>query len=277
MRSKVPTKATQAMPDADFDALEEESKDRRFVTALARGLDVLRCFKPGDVSLSNLELARRTGLPKPTISRLTFTLTRLGYLTHSEQHGTYQLGAGILSLGYAMLAGLDIRERARPLMQELADYADLTVALGGRDRMQMVYLEVCRGPGAVTLRLDVGSHAPIAATSMGRALLAVLPDEERDYLMRHLQKRETGENFERLAKGVDHAIGEIRDRGFCTSLGDWRHDVNAVGVPIITADRNVYAINCGGPSFKVSREALETDLGPRLVELAGRISVARSL
>jgi DNA-binding IclR family transcriptional regulator len=270
-------KATQPMPDADFEAIEEESKDRRFVTALARGLDVLRSFQPGDISLSNLELARRTGLPKPTISRLTYTLTRLGYLTHSDQHGTYQLGAGILSLGYAMLAGLDIRERARPLMQELADDADLTVALGARDRMQMVYLEVCRGPGAVTLRLDVGSRAPIAATSMGRALLAVLPEEEREYLMRHLKKRETGENFERLKKSVERAAEEVRDRGFCTSLGEWRHDVNAVGVPVITADRNVYAINCGGPTFKVSRDTLENDLGPRLVELASQISVARAL
>ena len=270
-------KAARFMSDVDFESIEEESKDRRFVTALARGLDVLRSFQPGDVSLSNLELARRTGLPKPTISRLTYTLTRLGYLTHSEQHGTYQLGSGVLSLGYAMLAGLDIRERARPLMQELADEVDLTVALGARDRLQMVYLEVCRGSGAVTLRLDVGSRAPIAATSMGRALLAVLPDDERDYLMRHLKKRETGENFERLRKGVERAIAEVRERGFCTSLGEWRHDVNAVGVPLITADRNVYAINCGGPTFKVSAEKLENDLGPRLVALASRISVTRSL
>jgi DNA-binding IclR family transcriptional regulator len=112
---------------------------------------------------------------------------------------------------------------------------------------------------------------------MGRALLAVLPEEERDYLMRHLKKRETGEAFDRLKQGVERAVDEVRERGFCTSLGEWRHDVNAVGVPVITADRNVYAINCGGPTFKVSRDTLENDLGPRLVELANQISVARSL
>jgi DNA-binding IclR family transcriptional regulator len=268
--------ASNDTPDLEIDLLEEESKDRRFVTALARGLDVLRCFQPGDVNLSNLELARRTGLPKPTISRLTYTLTRLGYLTHSEQHGTYQLGAGILSLGYAMLSGLDIRERARPLMQELADASDLTVALGTRDRMNMVYLDVCRGPGAVTLRIDVGTRAPIAATSIGRALLAALPADERDYLMVHLKKRESPETYERLHAGVEKAIAEIQEFGYCTSLGEWRHDVNAVGVPIVTADRNVYAINCGGPSFKVTPEDLEKRLGPQLVELASKISVENS-
>jgi DNA-binding IclR family transcriptional regulator len=268
---------THDIREPDLNLTDDESKDRRFVTALARGLDVLRCFQPGDVSLSNLEIARRTGLPKPTISRLTYTLTRLGYLTCSDQHGTYQLGNGILSLGYAMLSGLDIRERARPLMQELADHADATVALGGRDRMRIVYLEVCRGPGAVTLRLDVGARLPIAATAIGRALLAVLPEEERDFLMQHLKKRESEKAYDRIRGEIEGSAAEIRERGFCTVIGEWRPEVNAVGVPIITSDRNVYAINCGGPAFKCSRELLETDLGPRLVALAGKISVAKTL
>lgn len=270
-------KPLQQTRQADILDLDDEAKDRRFVTALARGLDVLRAFQPGDVSLGNLEIAQRTALPKPTISRLTYTLTKLGYLTYSDHHGTYQLGPGVLSLGYAMLSGLHIRERARPLMQELADYADATIALGGRDRMNMVYLEVCRGPGAVTLRIDVGARLPIASTSMGRALLAVLPEEEREFLMQHLRKRESRKEYERLRKGVERAIEEIGERGFCLSIGEWRADVNAAGAPIITGDRNVYAINCGGPAFKVSREELETDFGPRLAELASRISIGRRL
>jgi DNA-binding IclR family transcriptional regulator len=265
---RTPTKIT----DAVLEDLDEEGKDRRFVTALARGLDVLRCFQPGEVSLNNQEIARRTGLPKPTISRLTYTLTRLGYLDYSERYGAYQLGNGVLSLGYAMLSSLDIRERARPLMQDLADHADATISLGGRDRLSMVYLEVCRGPGAVTLRIDVGARIPIASSSMGRALLAALPEEERDYLLHHLRKHETRKDFERLKAGVMRSIDEIAERGFCISIGEWRPDVNAVGVPVTTLDRNVYAVNCGGPAFKVSREDLENDFGPRLVALARRLS-----
>jgi DNA-binding IclR family transcriptional regulator len=266
---------THKSPDIDLDLTEDEAKDRRFVTALARGLDVLRCFHPGDVNLSNLEIARRTGLPKPTISRLTYTLTRLGYLSFSDQHGTYQLGNGVLALGYAMLSGLDVRERVRPLMQELADQSDTTLALGGRDRMNIVYLEVCRGPGAVTLRLDVGARVPIAATAIGRALLAAVPQEEREFLMSYLKKRETAQNYDRLRGEIEQSIAEIRERGFCTVIGEWRPEVNGVGVPIITSDRNVYAVNCGGPAFKVSREILESELGPKMVALANRISVVK--
>lgn len=252
---------------------EEEGKDRRFVTALARGLDVLRCFEAGDVSLGNLEIARRTGLPKPTISRLTYTLTTLGYLTYSERHGTYQLGPGVLSLGYAMLSGLDIRQRARPLMQELADEVDATIALGSRDRLSMVYLEVCRGPGAVTLRLDVSSRIPLATTSMGRALLAALPESERDFLMDHIRKKadDAGE-FAWIEKGVQQAMRDIEALGFCMSIGEWRPEVNGVGLAIITHDGNVFGLNCGGPAFRLSRELLEREYGPKLVELAQNIT-----
>ena len=59
--------------------------DRKFVTALARGLEVLRVFTPTEGLLGNGEIAERTGLPKPTVSRLTYTLTKLGYLSHVER------------------------------------------------------------------------------------------------------------------------------------------------------------------------------------------------
>lgn len=253
--------------------VDESSKDRRFVTALARGLDVLRCFEPGDVSLGNLEIARRTGLPKPTVSRLTYTLTSLGYLTYSERHGTYQLGSGVLSLGYAMLAGLSIRERARPLMQEFADTVDATIALGSRDRLSMVYTEVCRGPGAVTLRMDVGARIPIATTSMGRAMLAVLPESEREFLMSHIKGKtaDTAE-FRKIEKGVEKATRDLATRGFCTSIGEWRPEVNAVGTAFLSHDGEVFGLNCGGPAFRLSREDLEKDFGPRLAELARKIA-----
>ncbi len=249
----------------------EAAKDRQFVTALARGLEVLRCFKRGDVRLGNLEISQRTGLPKPTVSRLTHTLTKLGYLSYSQPRGSYQLGAGVLALGYAMLSGLDLRSRARPLMQGLADHANASVGMGGRDRLSMVYLECCRGPGAVTLSLDVGSRVPLATSAMGRALMAVLPDSERAYLMDHIRAKAPDE-LPRVKTGIERAIHDIEARGFCLSLGDWQPDVHAAGVPLVTPDRTVYALNCGGPSFMMSQRQLEEDYGPKLVEIVRQIS-----
>ena len=81
-------------------------KDRKFVEALARGLDVLRAFTHGSVVMGNQDIARITGLPKPTVSRMTYTLTKLGYLSYSQQLEKYQLDSGVLALGYAYVSNL---------------------------------------------------------------------------------------------------------------------------------------------------------------------------
>lgn len=248
-----------------------EEKDRQFVTALARGLEVLRAFTPRTPLLGNQELAARTGLPKPTISRLTHTLTTLGYLTYSERLGKYQLGAPVLSLGYAALANMGVRQVARPLMQELAEHANAAVSLGSRDRLHMVYVEHCRSSSALSLRLDVGSRIALGTTAMGRALLAALPAEERQYLLDSLAKEEP-ERWPRIEAGIEQAMEEYRTHGFTLSSGDWDPDVNAVGVPLLPPHGGpLMAFNCGGPSFLLSRERLMSDLGPRLVDLVRNV------
>ncbi|MBB5366802.1 MULTISPECIES: IclR family transcriptional regulator [unclassified Janthinobacterium] len=264
-------KTSHHQPAADPDLIvfsdDEEGKDRQFVNALARGLEVLRCFRPGEVFLSNAEMAKRTAIPKPTISRLSYTLTKLGYLSYSEHQGKYQLGAGVLALGYRMLSNLDVRKMARPLMEELAEHAQASVALGTRDRLSMVYVETCRSSANVTLRLDVGSRIPLMTTAMGKALLCILPQSERDYLMDHARLHDT-ERWPRIKAGIEQGYKDYQDRGFCISAGEWQTDVHAVGVPMRDADGGpVMAFNCGGPAFLLSRDKLENDLGPRLVAL----------
>jgi len=266
---KIP-RSRQRSPPRGNDAADAQ-KDRQFVTALARGLEVLRAFTPQDGLLGNQEIAARTGLPKPTISRLTRTLTKLGYLGHSERLGKYQLGTGALALGYSVLANMGIRQIARPFMQELAEYSGLSVSMGGRDRLEMIYLEHCRPHTAVTLRLDLGSRIPIATTAMGRALLAALPAEERKYLLEHIERHEP-ERWPKIRTALDQAVEDYRTRGFTVSIGDWQPDVHAVGVALIPPDgSSIIAFNCGGPAFLIDRKKLLNDLGPRLVNLARNV------
>lgn len=241
--------------------------DRQFVTALARGLEVLRAFKPDDGLLGNQEIAARTGLPKPTVSRLTYTLTRLGYLAHVERHAKYQLAPGALSIGYAALANFGIREVARPHMQALADEAGAAVAFGGRDRNSMIYLAQCRASTAFTVRLDVGSRIPMATTAMGRAYLAAIPGEERTEIMEAIRGR-FGERWPEIRAGIDRAVDEVARHGFTISAGEWQPDVYAVGAPLVAADGSgVFAFNCGAPAYGLTRDRLEKDLGPRLAAL----------
>jgi DNA-binding IclR family transcriptional regulator len=251
-----------------------EVEDRKFVAALARGLEVLRAFTPNEGVLGNGEIAQRTGLPKPTVSRLTYTLTKLGYLAHIERLGKYQLAPAALAIGYSTLANMRIRSLARPYMQELANYAGASVALGSRDRLNLMYVEHCRSNATVLLRLHLGSRIPITTTAMGRALLAALPANEREWLFEHIARRE-GERWPQIRAGIEQAIEDLAARGFTISNGDWHSDVRAVGVPLVMGDGSgVFAFNCGAPVFQVTQERLESDIGPRLVNLVRNVEAA---
>lgn len=270
-------RASVDAPDAmlrDIEAAAGGGRDRQFVSALARGLEVLRAFRAGDGPLGNQEIAERTGLPKPTISRLTYTLMRLGYLSYSERLGKYQLGPAVLSLGYAALSNMTVRKVAAPYLQEVANYANAAAALGARDRLHMVYLDYRRGNDAVTLHLDSGSRIPLAQTAMGKAFLAGLPETERDYLLDFLRDRYE-DRWPEIRKGVELAVRQVEERGFCVNEGGWHPDTMAVGVPLsLPAGRALMALNCGGPNIVIDREKLLTDTGPRLINAARNIQAA---
>ncbi|HBP5520857.1 TPA: IclR family transcriptional regulator [Pseudomonas aeruginosa] len=252
---------------------DEELKDRQFVTALARGLELLRCFTPRESLLGNQELAKKIGLPKPTVSRLTHTLTRLGYLRHLPHSGKYQLEVGVMSFGYAMLSNLSIRALARPLMEEMAGYAKAAVAMAARDRLSMVYLDVVHGEANLTMRRQVGSHLSLHRSAIGRACLAAMPEDEREFILGHIRKRHP-EDWPEVRKGLERAFRDYADYGFCLSLGEWQRDVNAVGVALHHESHGLLAFNCGGPSFHLKREKLEDDIGPRLLHMVHNIEAA---
>ncbi|GAB4230159.1 MAG: IclR family transcriptional regulator [Methyloligellaceae bacterium] len=246
----------------------EAEKDRQFVTALYRGLEVLRAFRPGDRELGNQTLSERTGIPKPTITRLTHTLTKLGYLQHSGSRRQYRLGGEVLALGYSYFMGLELRERARTLMQAMASEVNAVISLGIGADTEMIYVESVRGAGPVTLDLGLGARIPMARTSMGRAYLAALGEAEREAVLARLARHDP-EGLERCRAEIDQAVEDIASRGFVMSVGSWHPEVNAVATPL--KDRRsgtLYCLNCGGPGFMLTPERLEQDLGPRLVALA---------
>lgn len=244
--------------------------ERYFITALARGLEVLSCFRSADKGLTNQQIAERCGLPKSTVTRFTYTLTSLGYLLQDDS-GRYVLGTATLGLGSAMLSRLDIRQLARPMMQELADFSGTTTSIAVRDRLSMIYVEVCRSAAALSLSLQVGSRMPLAASAIGRAYLVRASDQERkDILGRCLELDELA--YQNLRQGLEKALRDHEQYGCTTSFGDWQKDVNGIAVGFMPMGGNqLMSINCGGPSSSVSKEFLLAEVRPRLIEIARRL------
>ena len=249
-------------------------EDRHFVTALARGLDVLACFRSGDAMLGNGELAERCRLPKSTVSRLAQTLARLGYLRYVDDVAKYRLGGSTLALGSAMLSGMAIRQLARPMMQEVADFSQAVVALGVRVGLGIIYIEVCRHNTAVMLSLDVGSRLPLATTAMGRAYLAAADEAERQDLLQQLRTMDEP-TWPRRKRVLDAALEQYRKTGCCSSFGEWQPDISGIAVGVHpSGGQPAMALNCGGPSFRLSRAFLLDEVRPRLASVARRLEEA---
>ncbi|HEV8689479.1 MAG TPA: IclR family transcriptional regulator, partial [Ideonella sp.] len=255
---------------------EIDDTDPDFVSAVGRAFAILRCFHRQHAKvLGNKDLAQMTGLPKSTIARLTYTLTRLGYLEFLPAAQKYSLGIGTLTLGQAYLAGLDVREVARPLMQELADAAGATVALGAPHGRDMVFLEICHGNPVFMMRVAVGQRVPHGMTALGRAYIAALPEAERTRFGAEYRPRVPDGEWARLTAMADQAMADVRDHGFCLSLGEWSDEVFAAGVPMVSADgHRILAFSCSGPVHEMTRERLQNDIGPRLVALRDRVHAA---
>ena len=248
--------------------------DRSFVVALSRGLDVLRAFQPNDGLLGNQEIAARTNLPKPTVSRLTYTLTKLGYLTPVPRFEKYQLAPSAMALGYAALANLGLRHLSEPFREEVMRATGGAVAVGGRDRQSMIYFGQSRNGLTLGVQLDVGSRIPIATTAMGRAYIWALPPDERSALLRELREH-YGSRWPKIRDGIERSGEIVAKRGFALSAGEWQSDVAAVGVALKLNDgTGPYAFNCGAPAFRFTEDRLLNDIGPRLVAMVRNIEAA---
>ncbi|MFC6687484.1 IclR family transcriptional regulator [Jhaorihella thermophila] len=263
------------MADSEFHKDPDEAKDRNFVTALARGLDVLRCFRANEYELTNTDISERTGLPKATVSRLTHTLCRLEYLIPDARKGTYQLGPGVLRLGFGVLAGMDICDRAGQVLRDLrrGPNSYITAALGERHRTEAIYVAVNRSRENVSLSMHVGSRVPLFFSAMGRAILVAMEQDERDAVF-EMAAREDPDRDAAWRESYERAAEEFAARGFCTSYGEWREDVNGIAVPVHSLNRaRVYGLNVGGPSFYVSRDELEGEYAEKLMAAANALSL----
>ena len=256
----------------DVAASDDARNDRQFIRSLARGIEVLRAFRAEDRGLTNAELSRRTGFPKPTMSRLTFTLLALGYLHMDEETGRYFLHPHILTLGYPVLRQLSIREIARPLMQELADSVRGVVSLAIRNgaALSVIIIERARHRTMSAWPLDIGVSRDMATTSLGRAYVAALDADKRQELMDRIQADDE-EQWPVTKEGLEAAMVNWVDRGYVTSVGEWMNEWTAVGVSFKQHDGTILTFSCGGFSERIDSEKL-SDMGERLSQMVQELA-----
>ncbi|MFT6533554.1 MAG: DNA-binding IclR family transcriptional regulator [Limimaricola cinnabarinus] len=246
--------------------ITDESQDRRFATTLARGLSVLRAFRPSDDGLGNAEISERTGLPKSTVSRLTFTLQSLGYLSHARRHDRYRPGPALLALGNVASASISFVELSGPIMQRVADETGTLALLSVRDRGRVLITKTWRPQEVSSIWLEVGHRLPFKGSSSGHAMLAALSEEGFAEAVADAEgHRGLDEETAREARRI--AYTQLVTEGFVIAdpASYFAANIHAVSVPFQSRDLSEPVIfTCGAMPKDLSMERMQTEVGPRL-------------
>jgi IclR family pca regulon transcriptional regulator len=246
------------------------ARGEHFVQSLERGLAVIRAFGAEEPELTLSDVARRTGLTRAAARRFLLTLTDLGYVrTDGKQ---FALTPRVLDLGYAFLSSLTLPEVAEPHLERLAAELRESSSVSVLDGDEIVYVGRVPTSRIMRVSINVGTRFPAYATSMGRVLLAGLPEPE---LAAYLARAEIRPLTSRAIDNADALAAEldrVREQGWALVDQELEEGLRSVAAPVRDAGgRTIAAVNVSAHASRVSAQDLQDALLGPLLETAQRI------
>ena len=247
------------------------------VPALERGLLLLQAFSKDKPVQSLGVLAKELGLPRATTFRLANTLEHLGFLLRDEETGEYCVGAAALKLGWTYLSGLELPEIAQPILAQLRYRTGASAHMAVRDGREIVYVNRLPSNTALSSNIRLGARLPAHASSMGRAMLQDLEDDELFDLYRGIRE------LAPFSAETPHTVMQLRDRllkdaendGVIISKGYYEKGVVSIAAPIRDGrDIVVAAINITAAAGRYTDEVFEGDIRDQVLRAATEISMA---
>ena len=255
-----------------------------FVQSLDRGLAVIRCFSSEHPSLTLSEVAERTGLTRAAARRFLLTLQELGYVGSSGRQ--FSLRPRVLALGYAYLSSFSVSQIAQPHLEDLAEELHESCSVSVLDGDDLVYVARASANRIMTIALTVGTRLPPYPTSMGRVLLAHLPEAELEAYLSRTELRKLTERTVVDPAELRAILATVRSQGWAAVDQELEAGVRSIAVPIQDGSGKVVAaINASAHAARVPMRTLEKEFLPRLLdsarqidsELATRLSSARAV
>lgn len=248
-----------------------EEQPAYFVKSVEKAFDVLLAFTTEHPRLTVSQIAARTDMTRASARRFLMTLADLGYLR--AEGSTYELTARSLDVGRSFLAGLTLPRVAEPHLKALAESLNETTALCILDGSDVVYVACVPSPRLLSISITVGTRFPAWATSMGRVLLAGLPEPE---LQKYLQEVQLQRFTGRTISGPEQLRAEVesaRSRGWSMVSEELEDGLRGVAVPVWRGNEMVAAANVSLQTHRATAEAIEKTVVPRLQETARAIAL----
>lgn len=251
------------------DAADDGGSDG--IQSVNRAFAIMELFSERLPALSVSEIAELTGLNRSTCYRFCQTLKGIGYLEEVDRR-RFRPGLKAISLARAALSSRELPELALPYLRELQKTVNEAVNMSLLDGTEVVYVARILSDHLITLRLYVGSRLPAYATSMGRAILAFLPEKEADSVLDRSDLRSITEHTLTDRRRLKAELQRIRLRGYAINDQEMAIGLRGVAAPIMSATgRPVAAINLSIPR-PIGPGEIESTLAPRLLETASAIS-----
>jgi IclR family transcriptional regulator, pca regulon regulatory protein len=265
-------------------ARRDDSPD--FIEAIARGLDVIRAFRPGQPVMSLASVADASSLPRPTARRILLTLEQLGYVRQASQQafgqgqgqrglypGGYELTPRVLDLGMSYVLSRGLWEIARPHMETLVARTRESSSIAQLDGSDIVYVARVAVPKIVTLSVTIGTRFPAMQTSLGKVLLAALPPAEAERVLAEPSRSGISPRWQPDAAERAAVLREVRARGWSLTDEQLAPGIRSVAVPLRDGDgRVIAALNVNAHAAETPLDVLTGQHLPLLLQAAGAIS-----
>jgi PcaR/PcaU/PobR family beta-ketoadipate pathway transcriptional regulator len=253
------------------------------IQSVSRALSILELFSDKRPSLSVSEVAELTGLNRATCYRFCQTLRQLGYL---EELGDRRFRPGLkaVSLAHSALSSRELPELALPYLRRLREEINETVNMGLLDDTEVVYVARVLSDHLISLRLYVGSRLPAYASSLGRSILAFLPEDEAAAILERSElKPLTGHTIVNRKRLLSE-LALIRERGYALNDQEIANGLRGVAAPVLNeAGRPIAAINISIPHPLKGPEEIQDELAPKVMAtareiglLAGKLAIERA-
>jgi len=244
--------------------------ERDYVQSLSRGLTVLQAFNAERPAMTLADMSRATDLTRATVRRLLHTLVSLGYVCTDGR--TFELTPRVLDLGFAYVSSLQLPDIAQPFMEALSDRVHESVSASVLDGTQIVYVARVNTQRIMGISLAIGSRLPAAWTSMGRVLLAGLPDVRLEEFFDTLVVKGLTEQSITDLDALKAEIDSVRSQGYALVDQELELGIRSVAAPLRDRQgRTLAAINVGTHAARVTLKELRSVILPELVSTARSI------
>jgi IclR family pca regulon transcriptional regulator len=242
-----------------------------FIEALARGLDVIKSFQPSRPAMTLSEVAAAAELARPTARRVLITLEELGYVRNDGR--SFTLTPRVLELGMSYIQSMGLWELARPHMEALVARTGESTSMAQLDGTDIVYVSRVAVPKIITLSVVVGTRFPALQTSLGKVLLAALPDDEVEKVLSQPSRSGVPLRWTPTAKERAAALREVRARGWALTDEQLAPGIRSVAAPVRDGQGHVVsAMNVTVHAHETSLETLTEEYLPLLLQAAGAVS-----